>query len=85
MAADLARVSGLMDGTINELGLTKSGLEKYASVMPVSYTHLDVYKRQAIYKAVKTISMLSRNSNLRSKLQGDFGQISFFGENMGLY
>lgn len=42
-------------------------------------------QRNAIYKAVKTISMLSRNSNLRSKLQGDFGQISFFGENMGLY
>lgn len=42
-------------------------------------------QRNAIYKAVKTISMLSRNSNLRTKLQGDFGQISFFGENMGLY
>ena len=42
-------------------------------------------QRNAIYKAVKTISMLLRNSNLRSKLQGDFGQISFFGENMGLY
>ena len=42
-------------------------------------------QRNAIYKAVKTISMLSRNSNLRSKLQGDVGQISFFGENMGLY
>lgn len=39
----------------------------------------------AIYKAVKTISMLLRNSNLRTKLQGDFGQISFFGKNMGLY
>lgn len=32
VAADLARVSGLMDETINELGLTKSGLEN----MPVS-------------------------------------------------
>lgn len=42
-------------------------------------------QRNAIYKAVKTISMLLRNSNLRTKLQGDFGQISFFGENMGLY
>lgn len=42
-------------------------------------------QRNAIYKAVKTISMLSRNSNLRTKLQGDFGQISFFGKNMGLY
>ena len=37
VAADLARVSGLMDETINELGLTKSGLEKYASVMQRRY------------------------------------------------
>ncbi|MFR3412167.1 MAG: AAA family ATPase [Coprococcus sp.] len=29
-------------------------------------------QRNAIYKAVKTISMLSRNSNLRTKLQGGF-------------
>lgn len=33
VAADLSRISGLMKETINELGLTKSGLEKYASVM----------------------------------------------------
>ena len=37
VAADLARISGLMDETIKELGLTKSGLEKYASVMQRRY------------------------------------------------
>ena len=37
VAADLSRISGLMDGTIKELGLTKSGLEKYASVMQRRY------------------------------------------------
>ena len=29
VTADLTRISGLMDETIKELGLTKSGLEKY--------------------------------------------------------
>lgn len=37
VAADLSRISGLMKETINELGLTKSGLEKYASVMQKRY------------------------------------------------
>ena len=37
VAADLSRISGLMGDTINELGLTKSGLEKYASVMQRRY------------------------------------------------
>ena len=37
VAADLSRISGLMKETINELGLTKSGLEKYASVMQKWY------------------------------------------------
>ena len=37
VTADLTRISGLMDETIKELGLTKSGLEKYASVMQRRY------------------------------------------------
>ena len=37
VAADLSRISGLMKETINELGLTKSGLEKYAGVMQRRY------------------------------------------------
>lgn len=34
-------------------------------------------QRGAIRKAVNTVSMLSRNSNLREKITGTFGQISF--------
>ena len=37
VAADLSRISGHMDGPIKELGQTKSGLEKYASVMQRRY------------------------------------------------
>lgn len=35
-------------------------------------------QKGAIRKAVNSISMLSRNSNLRSKLNGSFGQMSFY-------
>ena len=37
VAADLKRISGIMDETIERLGLTKTGLEKYASVMQKRY------------------------------------------------
>ena len=37
VAADLKRVSGIMDETIERLGLTKTGLKKYASVMQKRY------------------------------------------------
>ena len=35
-------------------------------------------QKGAVRKAVNTISMFSRNSNLREKLNGSFGQMSFF-------